>query len=59
MMAPVTSAARWRERVRRVEDSGATALQVSDHFDRSPVSPLIALAAAAQHSERLRLGTWC
>lgn len=57
MMAPVTSAAQWRERVRRVEDSGAAALQVSDHFDRSPVSPLIALAAAAQHSDRLRLGT--
>ena len=57
MMEPLRSAAQWRDRVRRVEDSGATTLQVSDHFDRSPVSPLLALAAAAQHSTRLRLGT--
>lgn len=57
MMEPLRSAAQWRERVRRVEDSGATTLQVSDHFDRSPVSPLLALAAAAQHTTRLRLGT--
>lgn len=57
MMAPVTSAAQWRDRVRRVDDSGAASLQVSDHFDRSPISPLVALAAAAAHSERLRLGT--
>lgn len=57
MMEPVRSAAQWRDRVRRVEDSGATTLQVSDHFDRSPISPLIALAAAAAHSTRLRLGT--
>jgi probable F420-dependent oxidoreductase len=56
MMEPVASAAQWRDRVRRVEDSGAAVLQVSDHFDRSPISPLVALAAAAQHSERLRLG---
>ncbi|GAA1866507.1 LLM class F420-dependent oxidoreductase [Pseudonocardia ailaonensis] len=57
MMEPVTSAAQWRERVRRVDDAGVTTLQVSDHFDRSPVSPLIALAAAAQVSDRLRFGT--
>lgn len=57
MMEPLVSAGQWRDRVRRVEDSGAAALQVSDHFDRSPVSPLIALAAAAQHTDRLRLGT--
>lgn len=57
MMEPLTGAAQWRERVRRVEDAGATTLQVSDHFDRSPVSPLVALAAAAQHTDRLRLGT--
>ena len=57
MMEPLVSAGQWRDRVRRVEDSGAAALQVSDHFDRSPVSPLLALAAAAQHTDRLRLGT--
>jgi alkanesulfonate monooxygenase SsuD/methylene tetrahydromethanopterin reductase-like flavin-dependent oxidoreductase (luciferase family) len=32
-------------------------LHVSDHFDRSPVSPLLALAAAAQVAGRIRLGT--
>jgi probable F420-dependent oxidoreductase len=57
MMEPLTSAGQWRDRVRRVEDAGVTTLQVSDHFDRSPVSPLLGLAAAAQVSDRLRLGT--
>lgn len=57
MMEPLRDAAQWRDRVRRVEDAGATTLQVSDHFDRSPVSPLLALAAAATHSATLRLGT--
>ncbi|MBP2366561.1 TIGR03621 family F420-dependent LLM class oxidoreductase [Pseudonocardia parietis] len=57
MMEPLTDAAQWRERIHRVEEAGATTLQVSDHFDRSPASPLLALAAAAQHTDRLRLGT--
>ncbi|MGD9991428.1 TIGR03621 family F420-dependent LLM class oxidoreductase [Pseudonocardia sp.] len=57
MMDPVTSRAQWRDRVRRMEDDGVSTLQVSDHFDRSPVSPLLALAAAAQVTSRIRLGT--
>jgi probable F420-dependent oxidoreductase len=57
MMDPVVSAAQWRDRARRVEDAGCASLQVSDHFDRSPVSPLLALAAAAQVTDRVRLGT--
>jgi probable F420-dependent oxidoreductase len=57
MMEPLTSAAQWRDRVRRVEDAGLAVLHVSDHFDRSPVSPLLALAAAAQVTGRIRLGT--
>lgn len=57
MMDPVTSAAQWRDRARRIEDAGLATLQVSDHFDRSPVSPLVALAAAAQVTSRVRLGT--
>jgi probable F420-dependent oxidoreductase len=56
MMAPVASAGQWRDRVRRIEDAGLATLQVSDHFDRSPVSPLLALAAAAQVTSRVRLG---
>lgn len=57
MMEPLTSAAQWRDRVRRVEDAGLAVLHVGDHFDRSPVSPLLALAAAAQVAGRIRLGT--
>ena len=57
MMEPLTSATQWRDRVRRVEDAGLAVLHVSDHFDRSPVSPWLALAAAAQVSGRIRLGT--
>ena len=57
MMEPLTSATQWRDRVRRVEDAGLAVLHVSDHFARSPVSPLLALAAAAQVTGRIRLGT--
>ena len=57
MMDAVTSRAQWRDRVRRMEDDGVSTLQVSDHFDRSPISPLLALAAAAQVTSRIRLGT--
>jgi len=57
MMEPLTSATQWCDRVRRVEDAGLAVLHVSDHFDRSPVSPLLALAAAAQVTGRIRLGT--
>ena len=57
MMEPLTSATQWCDRVRRVEDAGLAVLHVSDHFARSPVSPLLALAAAAQVTGRIRLGT--
>lgn len=57
MMDAVTSRAQWRDRVRRMEDDGLSTLHATDHFDRAPVSPLLALAAAAQVTSRIRLGT--
>ncbi|MBN9109264.1 MAG: TIGR03621 family F420-dependent LLM class oxidoreductase [Pseudonocardia sp.] len=57
MMDAVTSRAQWRDRVRRMEDDGLSTLHATDHFDRAPISPLLALAAAAQVTSRIRLGT--
>ncbi|RTL67277.1 MAG: TIGR03621 family F420-dependent LLM class oxidoreductase [Pseudonocardiaceae bacterium] len=57
MMDAVTSRAQWRDRVRRIEDDGLSTLHATDHFDRAPISPLVALAAAAQVTSRIRLGT--
>ncbi|GAY07192.1 TIGR03621 family F420-dependent LLM class oxidoreductase [Pseudonocardia sp. N23] len=57
MMEAVTSAGQWRDRARRMEDDGLSTLHATDHFDRAPVSPLVALAAAAQVTSRIRLGT--
>ena len=57
MMEPVTSRKQWCDRVRRMEDAGLSTLHATDHFDRAPISPLVALAAAAQVTDRIRLGT--
>lgn len=56
-MTPVGSQADWVEQARRAEARGFATLQVSDHFDRTPLPPLIALAAAAQVTSSIRLGT--
>ncbi len=62
------SAAEWRDRARRVEDLGYSALHLADHFlgpgpaiaaTRHPVQGLAAvpaIAAAAAATERLRVG---
>ncbi len=55
-MTPAATAAQWRQRARWTEDAGFASFQLSDHFDRSPVSPLVTLAAVAQVTSRLRLG---
>ena len=57
MMLPAKSRAEWLDEVRRVEATGYASLQVTDHTDRTPMAPLIALTAAAQVSSTLRLGT--
>jgi probable F420-dependent oxidoreductase len=57
MMLPAKSRAEWFDEVRRVEATGYDSLQVTDHTDRTPMAPLVALSAAAQVSSTLRLGT--
>jgi probable F420-dependent oxidoreductase len=54
------SRSEWRETIRRIEDLGYGAVTLPDHFD-DQLSPTVALMAAADASERLRLGTlvWC
>jgi len=45
------------EKARFAEGSGFAAFQQSDHFDRSPLSPMLALAACATVTSTIRLGT--
>lgn len=56
MLAPPDRSA-WVDQVRRAEALGYSTIQVTDHTDRTPLAPLIALAAAAEVSSTLRLGT--
>jgi alkanesulfonate monooxygenase SsuD/methylene tetrahydromethanopterin reductase-like flavin-dependent oxidoreductase (luciferase family) len=49
-------AARWRERARWTEDTGFASFQLSDHFNRSRVSPLVSLSVIAQATSQIRLG---
>src|ERR1700716_1971107 len=49
---------RWKDRVRRIEDLGFSAVAMADHFtDGYAVEPMIALTAAAMCSSQLRLLT--
>lgn len=56
-MQPVTSASALVESARLAEARGFSTFQVSDHFARSPFSPLVALAALATTTSTIRLGT--
>lgn len=56
-MRPAATRAEWFDRARRAEAQGFATFQVSDHFDRSPAAPLLTLAAAAQATSTIRLGT--
>ena len=56
-MDPVATRRQWLDTARQAEDRGFTTLQVSDHFDRTPLAPLLALSAAAQVTTMIRLGT--
>src|ERR687891_2725624 len=51
-----TSRARWRDKVRKVEDLGYDTVVVADHIGDG-VAPLQGLTAAADASDKLRLGT--
>jgi probable F420-dependent oxidoreductase len=49
-------ARRWRDQVRRIEDLGYATVSVSDHFTQGWVmEPLVAMTAAAEATERLRV----
>ena len=56
-LAPDLSPAAWRDKVRAFEDSPVDVLLVNDHLTGLRYAPMVALAAAAEHSTRLRLGT--
>ncbi|MEV0056130.1 TIGR03621 family F420-dependent LLM class oxidoreductase [Saccharopolyspora shandongensis] len=45
----------WREQLRRLDDSGLTAVSVSDHFLVGRQDPIAALAAIATSTRRLRV----
>ena len=48
---------RWRDMARRVESLGYSTLLVADHVGGDDLAPIPALAAAAQATTTLRLGT--
>ena len=51
------SRAEWRQKARRVEDAGFDTLLIADHLVDGMYSSLSALVAAAEATERLRVGT--
>ena len=56
-MSPTRSRQLWADEARRIEATGFATLQVSDHVVRTPLAPLVALAAAAQVTTTIGLGT--
>jgi len=46
----------WRDLARRVEGLGYSTLFMPDHFDDTPLAPMVAMAFAAAATERLRVG---
>ncbi|MGH9025030.1 MAG: TIGR03621 family F420-dependent LLM class oxidoreductase, partial [Acidimicrobiia bacterium] len=58
VMAPRTASAKqYRENARKAEDLGFTTLFVPDHFVDHPLSPIPAMAMAAEATENLRVGS--
>ncbi len=56
-MEPLLSSRDLVTRASRARELGFTTFQVSDHFDRSPMAPLVSLAAVAAGVDDLRVGT--
>lgn len=50
------SAAHWREKARRIEDLGYSTLFMPDHFEGTPLAPMVAIAFAAEATSTLRVG---
>jgi probable F420-dependent oxidoreductase len=55
-----TSRAEWVETVTKIESLGYGSISMPDHFDNQ-LAPTVALMAAADHSEHLKIGAlvWC
>src|SRR5262245_27730220 len=51
------SAASWREKARRAEAVGFDTMLVADHVVDVMFPPMVGLTAAAEATERLRVGT--
>lgn len=56
-VAPRQDMGEWRDRVRSLDDSPFDVLLVNDHLSGVRFAPLPALAAAAELTRRIRLGT--
>ncbi|CAB4871895.1 unannotated protein [freshwater metagenome] len=56
-ISPASTMHAWVDRAQHVEALGYSTLHFTDHFDRSPVSPLPMIAALAAHTTALTLGT--
>ena len=56
----VGSRTEWVELIRKIDDLGYSSVTIPDHFD-DQLAPAVALMAAADASERLRIGAlvWC
>ncbi len=55
--SPVASGSAWTTRARKVEDLGYDILQLPNHLAQQTLAPMVALAAAAAATTRLRVGT--
>ena len=53
--SPTRTAKEWRDKVRRIEDLGFDVLLLNDHLTGTRFAPLVALAAAAEATTRVRL----
>lgn len=55
-----SSRSEWVELARKIEDIGYSTMTIPDHFD-DQLAPMVALASAAEATERLRVGAlvWC
>jgi probable F420-dependent oxidoreductase len=56
-ITPAPTMQRWIDRVQRIEALGYSTVHLTDHFDRSPVSPIPMIAAFAAHTTSVMLGT--
>ena len=56
-MSKVTSGTSFLDQARKIEAQGFSTLLFSDHFERSPLAPIPAMAAAAMATNQIHVGT--